>query len=90
MVDSTFDEFQAHVSEAVTEDELRSVYAGIVHESDQHEYYFGNDTEDVNELQEMAVMQLGMMVRVLAKRSDKRIDEVADLAVEQAKELQLQ
>lgn len=88
MADPEFEEFQAQVSEAVTEDELRSVYTGIVHESGQHEYYFGNDTEDVGELRETAAIQLGMMLRVLADRSDSSIDEITDLAVERAKEMQ--
>ncbi|WP_408959852.1 hypothetical protein [Natrinema sp. 74] len=89
MTDLEFEAFQTRVSEAVSEDELRSVYAGIVHENGQYEYYFGTDTEDVSELRSTAAVQLGMLLKVLADRSNSDIDEITDLAVERAAEMQL-
>ncbi|WP_408960500.1 hypothetical protein [Natrinema sp. 74] len=89
MSNPRFDELQEQAAEAVVEEDLVSVYAGLVHEDGQHEYYFGNDTEDAEELREMAAVQLGMMLRVLADRSDSSIDEITDLAAERAQEMQL-
>ncbi|QLG63480.1 hypothetical protein [Halorarum salinum] len=90
MAEREFETFQARAAEAVSGDGLESVYVGIVREDGEREYYFGNDTEDVGELREAAATQLGMLLRVLADRSDDSVDEVADLAVERAGELRLE
>ena len=74
---------------AITDGELRSVYAGLVHEDGRHEYYFGNDTGEAAELREAAAVQLGMLLRVLANRSERTPEEVADLALERAGEMEL-
>lgn len=84
-----FEDIQAEVADAVTDDQLRSVYAGLIRHDGRHEYYFGNDTEDAEALREAAAIQLGMLVRVLADRSDQSVEEVADLAVERAEAMQL-
>lgn len=84
-----FEDVQTEAAAAITEDELRSVYAGLVHENGRHDFYFGNDTEDAEELREAAAIQLGMMLRVLADRSNQSLDEVAELAVERAQQMQL-
>lgn len=89
MANPQFEELRNDVAAAVMEDDLRSVYVGLVHENGQHEYYFGNDTEDAEELRETAAIQLGMMLRVLADRSDSNIDEITDLAAGRAEEMQL-
>lgn len=89
MADPQFEAFREKVAEAVSDDELISVYAGLVHEDGQQEYYFGNDTEEPAELRKTAAIQLGMMLRVLADRSDSSIDEITDLAVERAEEMEL-
>lgn len=89
MTNPQFEELQEQAAEAVVEDELVSVYVGLVHEDGQHEYFFGNDTEEAEELRETAAVQLGMMLRVLADRSDSSIDEITDLAVERAEEMRL-
>lgn len=84
-----FDEVKREASAAITESELRSVYTGIVHEDGRHEYYFGNDTEDAEALREAAAVQLGMLLRVLADRSESDIDELTDLAAERAEQMEL-
>lgn len=84
-----FQEVQTEAAEAITDEDLYSVYAGLVHEDGRHEFYFGNDTEDAEELREAAAIQLGMMLRVLADRSDQSLSEVADLAVERAEAMEL-
>jgi hypothetical protein len=84
-----FEEVQAEAAAALTGDDLRSVYAGIVHENGRHDFYFGNDTEDAEELREAAAIQLGMMLRVLADRSDQSLEDVSELAVERAQHMQL-
>jgi hypothetical protein len=89
MTNPRFVELQEQAAEAVVEDELVSVYAGLVHEDGEHEYYFGNDTEEAEELRETAAVQLGVMLRVLADRSDSSLDEITDLAVERAEEMRL-
>ncbi|WP_135535946.1 MULTISPECIES: hypothetical protein [Halostella] len=89
MANPRFDELREEAAAAVGDDDLRSVYTGLIHEDGQHEYYFGNDTEEAAELRETAAVQLGMMLRVLADRSDSSIDEITDLAVERAEEMQL-
>lgn len=88
MEDPTFDELQERAAEAVTSDDPVSVYAGLVHEDGQREYYFGNDVEN-EELRETAAVQLGMMLRVLADRSNHSVEEVAELAAERAEQMQL-
>lgn len=89
MTNPRFEEVKSEAAEAVTGDELRSLYTGIVHENGRHEYYFGNDTEDADELREAAAVQLGMLLRVLADRSDSSLEEVADLGVERAEQMEL-
>lgn len=84
-----FEDVQEEAAAALTEDDLRSVYAGVIHENGRHDFYFGNDTEDAEELREAAAIQLGMMLRVLADRSDSSLDEVSELAVERAQHMQL-
>ena len=89
MTNPRFEEVRTEAAAAITEDELRSVYTGLVHEDGRHEYYFGNDTGDAEELRETAAIQLGMLLRVLADRSEDDLEAVADLAVERAEEMQL-
>ena len=84
-----FDEVREEAADALTEESLRSTYAGIVHENGRHEYYFGNDTGEAAELREAAAVQLGMLLRVLADRSERTPEEVADLALERAGEMEL-
>lgn len=52
------------------------MYMGLVHEDGRHEYYFGNDTEEAAELRGAAAIQLGMLLCVLADRSDSSIEEL--------------
>lgn len=90
MPNPRFKELREEAAKAVDDDELLSLYTGLVHEDGRHEYYFGNNTEEAAELRETAPIQLGMMLRVLADRSDSSIDEITDLAAERAEEMQLQ
>lgn len=85
-----FDEVREEAADAVREDDVRSAYTGLVHEDGRHEYYFANDTEEASELRETAAVQLGMVVRVLAERSDSDIDEITDLAAQRAEEIRLE
>ncbi|WP_369335252.1 hypothetical protein [Natrialba sp. PRR66] len=89
MTNPRFEEVKTEAAKAVSGDDLRSVYTGIVHEDGRHEYYFGNDTEEAAELREAAAIHLGMLVRVLADRSDSPVEEIADLAVERAEQMEL-
>ncbi|ADQ68799.1 hypothetical protein C499_14190 [Halogeometricum borinquense DSM 11551] len=89
MENPQFDEVRADAAAAITDGNLRSVYTGLVHENGRHEYYFGNDTERADELRETAAIQLGMLVRVLADRSDSSVDEIAELAAERAENMEL-
>lgn len=84
-----FEEVQSEAAAALTGDELRSVYAGVIHEDGRHQFYFGNDTEDAEELREAAAIQLGMLLRVLADRSNQSLAEVSELAVERAEHMEL-
>ncbi|QLK25829.1 hypothetical protein HYG81_17395 [Natrinema zhouii] len=89
MANPQFEEVKTEAAAAITEQDLRSVYAGLVHEGGRHEYYLGNDTEEAAELREAAAIQLGMLTRVLADRSDSSVEEVAELAAERAEEMEL-
>ena len=89
MSNPRFEEVRTDAATALTEGDLRSVYAGLVHADGRHEYYFGNDTEDAEELREAAAIQVGMLLRVLADRSESSLDEVADLAVDRAENMEL-
>ncbi|MFC7212582.1 hypothetical protein ACFQO4_00590 [Saliphagus sp. GCM10025334] len=89
MSDPHFEELREQTADAVASDDLVSVYSGLIHKDGNHEYYFGNDTEDAEELREMAAIQLGMLLRVLADRSDSSVDEITNLAVERAEQMQL-
>jgi acyl-homoserine lactone acylase PvdQ len=84
-----FESVKEDAAAAVTQSDLRSVYAGVVHEDGRHQYYFGNDTTDAEELRETAAIQLGMLVRVLAEQSDSSVEEIADLGVERARAMEL-
>jgi hypothetical protein len=89
MSNPRFAEVRAEASEALLAEDLRSVYVGLVHESGDNEYYFGNDTGEAAELRETAAVQLGMLTRVLADRSELSVEEVTDLAAERAAEMRL-
>ena len=89
MTNLRFEEVRTEAADAITDGELWSVYAGLVHEDGRHEYYFGNDTGEAAELREAAAVQLGMLLRVLADRSERTPEEVADLALERAGEMEL-
>ncbi|ELY71078.1 hypothetical protein [Natrinema versiforme] len=89
MANPQFEEVKTEAAAAITDEDLRSVYTGLVHEDGRHEYYFGNDTEEAAELREAAAIQLGMLTRVLADRSDMSVEEIADLAAERAENMEL-
>lgn len=89
MANPRFDEVREEASAAITDDDLRSAYVGLIHEDGRHEYYFGNDTETAEELREAAAVQVGMLVRVLADRSDSDVEEITDLAAERAEAMEL-
>jgi len=89
MSDPRFREVRSEAASAIETGDLYSVYAGLVHEDGRHEYYLGNDTETAEELRENAAIQVGMMLRVLADRSETDLDDLADLAVERAEEMDL-
>jgi len=84
-----FEEVRTDASEALQDAALVSAYVGLVHEDGGNEYYFGNDTEDAEQLRETAAVQLGMLTRVLADRSDLSVGEVTDLAAERAERMRL-
>ncbi|MFB6234463.1 MAG: hypothetical protein ABEH81_03735 [Halopenitus sp.] len=85
-----FDDVREKAADAIRKDDVLSAYTGLVHEDGRHEYYFANDTEEASELRETAAVQLGMLVRVLAERSDSDVDEITDLAAERAEEIRLE
>ncbi|SEP98656.1 hypothetical protein [Natrinema salaciae] len=89
MTTPRFEAVKTEAASALTDDDLRSVYTGLVHEDGRHEYYLGNDTEAAAELREAAAVQLGMLTRVLADRSDSTVEEIAELAVERAEGMEL-
>ncbi|MFB6304786.1 MAG: hypothetical protein ABEH47_06445 [Haloferacaceae archaeon] len=89
MSDHRFEETRAEAAAALDDDDLRSAYVGLVRENGRHEYYFANDTEEAAELREAAAVQLGMLVRVLADRSERDVEDVAELAVERARRMEL-
>lgn len=89
MSDPRFDETRTEAAAAITDGDLRSVYAGLVREDGRREYYFANDTGEAADLRETAAVQLGMLLRVLADRSEQSPEEVADLAVERAERMEL-
>lgn len=89
---SSTEEFEAlreRAIEGIEDEDVVSLYVGLVHEEGQDAYYFANDVDD-EELQEMAARQLGMLTRVLATQSDLSLEEVTDLALERADEMGLQ
>lgn len=87
--DAEFDELRSQASEALDGEGVRSMYVGLIHESGEKEYYFGNAVDE-SELREMAATQLGMMTRVLATQSASSVEDVAELAVQQAESMDLQ
>jgi hypothetical protein len=84
-----FDRIRDQALEAIDQEEIVSMYVGLIPEDGTNEYYFGNTVEDA-ELREMAGKQLGMMARVLADQSEWSVEEVAQHAVEQAESMRLQ
>ncbi|MFC6905208.1 hypothetical protein [Halalkalicoccus tibetensis] len=84
-----FEALRERAIEGLEDDDVVSLYVGLVHEEGRDAYYFANDVDD-EELQEMAARQLGMLTRVLATKSDLSLEEVTDLALEQADEMGLQ
>lgn len=84
-----FDRIRDQALDAIEQDDIASMYVGVIPENGTNEYYFGNTVEDA-ELREMAGKQLGMMARVLADQSEWSVEEVAQHAVEQAASMRLQ
>lgn len=89
MANPQFEEVKTEAAAAITDEDLRSVYTGLIHEDGRHEYYLGNDTEEAAELREAAAIQLGMLTRVLADRSDSSVEEITELAAERAEGMEL-
>lgn len=87
--DDEFDELRARATQAIDDDDIRSMYVGLVRDDGAKEYYFGN-TVDEEELRRTAASQLGMMLRVLADQSASTVEEVGELAVEQAESMDRQ
>ncbi|GGM65324.1 hypothetical protein J2752_000312 [Halarchaeum rubridurum] len=85
-----FEEVREQAIEALEREDLRSIYVGILDESEENEFFFGNETEDPHALQRTAATQLGMLCRVLADQSDLTVEQVANLAAERANELGVQ
>jgi hypothetical protein len=83
-----FDELRERAAGALAGDDVQSLYVGLVHEDGQREYYFGN-TVDEEALGEVAAVQLGTMMRVLSTQSSTTPEELADVAVEQARSMDL-
>lgn len=89
---ATTDDFEAlreKAIEGLEDEDVVSLYVGLIHDEGEDAYYFANDVDE-DDLQEMAVTQLGMLTRVLATKSDLSVEEVAELAVEQAGGMGLQ
>ncbi len=89
---ATTDDFEAlreKAIEGIEDDDVVSLYVGLIHEDQQNAYYFANDVDE-DDLQEMAAEQLGMLTRVLATQSDLSLEEVTDLALERADEMGIQ
>ncbi|ADJ16406.1 hypothetical protein [Halalkalicoccus jeotgali] len=84
-----FEELRERAIEGLADEDVVSLYVGLVHEEGRDAYYFANDVDD-ERLQEMAATQLGMLTRVLATKSDLSLEEVTDLALERADEMGLQ
>ncbi|MCH7662198.1 MAG: hypothetical protein IH933_17055 [Euryarchaeota archaeon] len=84
-----FETLREKAIEDLHREEVVSFYLGVINERDEDAYYFANDVEE-NELQGMAVTQLGMMTRVLADKSDLSVEEVADRARKRAENMGLQ
>lgn len=84
-----FEGLRAQATEALDRDDIESMYVGLIAEDGTKEYYFGN-TVDEAALREVAAAQLGMLARVLAAKSASTVEEVAELAVEQAESMNLQ
>lgn len=87
--ESEFEQVRARATEALDAEDLESIYLGLVHADGRSEFYFGNDIDD-DELQSMAVQQLGMLTRVLAEGSNATPEEVSKLAVDAAEGMDLQ
>jgi hypothetical protein len=84
-----FETLRKQAIEGLKEEGTVSFYLGVINEDQEDAYYFGNDVEE-EDLQGMAVTQLGMMTRVLADKSDLSVEEVADRAQKRAEEMGLQ
>lgn len=89
MGEPEFEELRERAADAIADDDLVSVYAGLVGEDGGREYYFGNDVEEGEQLRETAAVQAGMLLRVLADRSESTVEEIADLAAERAERMEL-
>nr|WP_267622271.1 hypothetical protein [Halobium salinum] len=86
---SDFDRVRERAVDALGEDDLTSVYVGLIHDDGRNEFFFGNDVDE-SELQSTATRQLGMLTRVLADGSNASVEEITDLAADAARELDMQ
>jgi hypothetical protein len=85
--DDEFNRVRERAAGEITAEDVHSMYVGLIDASGENEFYFAN--ADDADLQGLAVTQLGMMTRVLADQSNLSAEEVAELAVERAEEMDL-
>ncbi|HET7323970.1 MAG TPA: hypothetical protein VFJ06_06545 [Halococcus sp.] len=83
-----FDRMRTQALDAIDEDDIASMYVGLVSEDGSNEYYFANTVEEA-ELREAAGTQLGMLTRVLADKSAWSVEQVAQYAIERAESMNL-
>lgn len=83
-----FDHARRRALEAVQGEDVESMYVGLVTADGHSQFYFANDVDE-SELREVAATQLGMLHLVLAEQSEATLEEVAELGVERAKDLDL-
>lgn len=85
MTDPDFEAVRERAREALAEEDLDSIYVGLLDGEGDPTYFFGNDVDADQALQHVAATQLGMLLRVLADGSDLSVEEVASIAEDQAK-----
>jgi hypothetical protein len=81
-----FERARERAVEALRDDDVASMYVGLIREDGTTEYYFANAVDEA-ELRETAAAQLGALTRVLAEQSASTVEEIAELAARRAESM---
>lgn len=88
--DKGFPEAREAALEELQRDSVASFYLGLLHEEDGEtsaQYRISTDSEDDGTVRNAGSAHLGLLIKLLAEQSDVDVEDVAEIGVRRAKEI---